>query len=74
MQNHSYGYKFYLQVKENSFSYEWFCTWPLSEKEAKSNSEMGYWVGNGLLDRYNRTRNESTIKTIVCFIHYRQLF
>ena len=44
VQNHSYGYKFYLHVKENSFSYEWFCTWPLSEKEAKSNSEMGYWI------------------------------
>ena len=27
----------------NLFPYEWFCTWPWFEKEAKSNSEMGYW-------------------------------
>ena len=44
MQNHSYGYKFYLHVKENSFSYEWFHTWPRLEKEATSNSEMGHCV------------------------------
>ena len=33
---HSYGFKFYLHVKENSFSYEWFCTWSRFEKEAKN--------------------------------------
>ena len=33
-------------VKENSFSYELFCTWPRDrlEKAAKSNSEMGFLV------------------------------
>ena len=46
MQNLSYGYRFYLQVKENLFSYERFCTWPRFEKEVKSNSEMGHWVRN----------------------------
>ena len=33
---------FYFHMKENSFPYEWFCTWPRFEKEAKSNSEKGY--------------------------------
>ena len=39
---HSYGYKLYLDVKENSYPYKWLCTWPQFEKEGKSNSEMGY--------------------------------
>ena len=29
----------WIKLKENSFPYEWFCTWPQFEKEAKSNSE-----------------------------------
>ena len=33
---------FILHVKERSFSYEWFYIWPRFEKEANSNSEMGY--------------------------------
>ena len=43
MQNHSCGYKFHLHVIENLYTYEWFCTQPRFEKEAKSNLEMGYF-------------------------------
>ena len=42
VQNYSYGCKFHLHVKENSLSFEWFCTWPRFKMGAKSNSEMGY--------------------------------
>ena len=31
-----------FHVKEHSFSYESFCTWPRFENEAKSNLKMGY--------------------------------
>ena len=36
MQNHSYENGFFF------FIFAWFCTWSGFEKEAKSNSEMGY--------------------------------
>ena len=57
MQNHSYGYNFYLHVIENSFSLERFYTCPRFEKEAKSNSEMGY-LGHwclGLVTRHGKS-------------------
>ena len=49
VQDHSNGYKYYFQVKENLYPYKWFCTWPRFEKEAKSNSEMGYSFSMGLM-------------------------
>ena len=42
VQNLWYENEFYLQVSENSFSYERFHTWPRFETEAKGNSEMAY--------------------------------
>ena len=41
VQNHSYT-GMDLACERNSFSYEWFCIWPRFEKEANSNSEVGY--------------------------------
>ena len=37
--SNKYG-KFYLHVKENSFSYKWFCTLTRFKKQSKSNSEI----------------------------------
>ena len=42
MQNHLYGFKFYLHVKKKNRPNERFCTCPRFEKEAKSKLEMGY--------------------------------
>ena len=40
VQNHSYENEFSFTCKLNLYLYDWFCTWPLFEKEAKSNSEI----------------------------------
>ena len=66
MQNHSYGYKFYLHVKENSFSYEWFCTWPWFEKEAKSNSEVTGLLNSPITELADNPMNQSKLEANTC--------
>ena len=46
MRFHSHGNEFNLHVNEISFSYERMGTKTRFEKEAKGNSEMGYYLIN----------------------------
>ena len=54
MQNLSYENEFYLQVNENSFSYERLCTKPHFEKEVQDNLEMAYSLA-GIFFPYAKT-------------------
>ena len=50
MQSFSYENEFYLQVNENSFSYERLCSKTRFEKEVQDNLEMAYCGGKKLRD------------------------
>ena len=56
MHNHSYENEFNLHVNEISFSYERMSTKTRFEKEAKGNSEIGYYYCDFFLNCVRRQR------------------